>query len=93
MVIPLLSGSGTRLKALEAMNYHCAIVSTSKGVEGIEISDQVLIANSPTEFVNSIERLLLDAELRYSLGKKGRKLVEDNYSWSLIGKKINNSIS
>ncbi len=92
VVIPLLSGSGTRLKALEAMNYHCAIVSTSKGVEGIEISDEVLIANNPSEFVDSIERLLQDAELRYSLGKKGRKLVEDNYSWSLIEKKINVSL-
>lgn len=92
VVIPLLSGSGTRLKALEAMNYHCAIVSTSKGVEGIKISDQVLIANSPTEFVSSIERLLQDAELRYTLGKKGRKLVEDKYSWSLIGNKIYTSL-
>jgi glycosyltransferase involved in cell wall biosynthesis len=92
VVIPLWSGSGTRLKALEAMNYHCAIVSTSKGVEGIEISDQVLIANIPREFANSIERLLLDAELRYSLGKKGRKLVEDNYSWRLIGNKIYTSL-
>jgi glycosyltransferase involved in cell wall biosynthesis len=92
VVIPLLSGSGTRLKALEAMNYHCAIVSTSKGVEGIKISDQLLIANSPTEFVNSIERLLQDAELRYSLGEKGRKLVEDNYSWSLIRNKIYTSL-
>ncbi len=92
VVIPLLSGGGTRLKALEAMNYHRAIVSTSKGVEGIEISDQVLIVNDAHQFVDAIERVLLDADFKFLLGKKGRELVEDKYSWNLIGKKIFNSI-
>ena len=92
VIIPLLSGSGTRLKALEAMNYQRAIISTSKGVEGLDISDQVLIANDPSQFIDAIDSVLLDTYLRFSLGTKGRQLVEDNYSWSMIGKKIKLSL-
>jgi len=92
VLIPILSGSGTRLKALEAMSHQCAIISTAKGVEGLEISDQVIIQDKPIEFAKSIDQILLDVDLKKSLGQKARKLVEDNYSWEIIGEKIFKSI-
>jgi glycosyltransferase involved in cell wall biosynthesis len=93
VVIPILTGSGTRLKALEAMSHQCAIISTSKGVEGLEITDQVIIQDTPIEFAKSIDQILIDVDLKKSLGQKARKLVEDNYSWEIIGEKIFNSIN
>jgi glycosyltransferase involved in cell wall biosynthesis len=92
VVIPILTGSGTRLKALEAMSYQCAIISTTKGVEGLEISDQVIIQDKPIEFAKSIDQIHLDVDLKKSLGQKARKLVEDNYSWDIVGEKIFKSI-
>jgi glycosyltransferase involved in cell wall biosynthesis len=93
VVIPILTGSGTRLKALEAMSYQCAIISTSKGVEGLEITDQVIIRETPIEFANTIDEILLNSEQKVSLGIKARKLIADRYSWDIIGKKIFKSIS
>jgi glycosyltransferase involved in cell wall biosynthesis len=93
VVIPILTGSGTRLKALEAMSYQCAIISTPKGIEGLEITDQVIIQDIPIEFAKSIDQILLDIDLKSSLGQKARKLVEDNYSWEIIGENIFNSIN
>jgi glycosyltransferase involved in cell wall biosynthesis len=93
VVIPILTGSGTRLKALEAMSYQCTIISTTKGVEGLEITDQVIIQDTPIEFAKSIDQILLDVHLKKSLGQKARKLVEDNYSWEIIGEKILKSLA
>lgn len=93
VVIPILTGSGTRLKALEAMSYQSAIISTTKGVEGLEITDQVIIQDTPIEFAKSIDQILLDVHLKKSLGQKARKLVEDNYSWEIIGEKILKSLA
>lgn len=53
VIIPLLHGSGTRLKCLEAMALKTLIISTSKGVEGIN-SNHLIIADTPNKFKNCI---------------------------------------
>ena len=56
-VVPLLSGSGMRLKILEAMARGKAIVSTPKGAEGIACHngrDIMMLAGSTEEFVVSV---------------------------------------
>lgn len=45
VIIPLLHGSGTRLKCLEAMALRTPIISTAKGVEGV-VSNNFIIADS-----------------------------------------------
>lgn len=47
--IPLLQGSGSRLKCLEAMALKTPILATSKGVEGIN-SNSIIIANDSNGF-------------------------------------------
>lgn len=76
-VVPLLAGSGMRIKVLEAMAFGKAIVSTSIGVEGIPVDDgvHVKIADSPQAFALAITDLLKDKELRESLGKAARELA------------------
>lgn len=75
VLIPLLHGSGTRLKCLEAMALETPIISTSKGVEGIE-SDNIKIADSSTEFRNEI--MSFNAE--QGVGKKLHEDFMRNYS-------------
>jgi glycosyltransferase involved in cell wall biosynthesis len=53
VVIPLLHGSGTRLKCLEAMALGTPVISTSKGVEGVR-SEHFLIADTPADFKNTL---------------------------------------
>ena len=89
-VCPIGDGGGTRLKILDAMAMGKAVVSTSIACEGIEVSAErnILIANTPAEFVCQIGRVLSDVNLRLSLGKEARRLVTESYSWKRIGKDL-----
>jgi len=53
VIIPLLHGSGTRLKCLEAMALSTPVISTSKGVEGVA-SQHFIIADTAQEFKKAI---------------------------------------
>lgn len=82
-VIPLLSGSGIRIKALEAMAAGMPVVSTSVGVEGIAVEDGVhlLKADTPEAFARTVTGLLGDRERAAELGARARNLVLERYSW------------
>ncbi|HWR97505.1 MAG TPA: glycosyltransferase [Candidatus Methanoperedens sp.] len=84
---PMRDGGGTRLKILDALAMGKAIVSTSIGCEGIDVTPNknVLIADTPGEFVSQIARVASDSQLREELGLEGRRLVETTYSWRAIG--------
>lgn len=84
---PIRVGGGTRLKILDALAMSRALVSTGLGVEGLDLVDDVhyLRAETPDEFVSQIRRLEQDSNLRSRLASAGRALVEQNYSWSVIG--------
>jgi glycosyltransferase involved in cell wall biosynthesis len=92
VVIPILSGSGTRLKALEAMSYGCTIVSTLKGVEGIDINNEVIIENDPVLMAKAIRKLIENPSYCREIGDKARTLAEKTFDWNIIGQKINQSI-
>jgi len=53
-IVPILSGSGTRLKCIEAMALKTQLVSTSVGAEGIEHNGSILVADDPIIFRESI---------------------------------------
>lgn len=77
-IVPLLSGSGMRVKILEAMALGRCIVSTSVGAEGIR-SDGVLIADTARLFAERLITLLADAQKIKALGKKARSVVTQYY--------------
>jgi sugar transferase (PEP-CTERM/EpsH1 system associated) len=82
-VVPLLSGSGTRLKILEGMAMGVPVVSTSIGAEGIVGVDgeHLRIADDPRAFAQAVLELLRDDPLAQRLRARGRELVERHYSW------------
>jgi polysaccharide biosynthesis protein PslH len=87
-VVPLRSGSGTRLKILEALAMERPVVSTTIGVEGLEVVDEqhLLIADQPAAFAAAVLRLLEDRGLAKGLAAQGRALVERRYRWDAIGR-------
>ena len=89
-VVPLRIGGGTRLKILEALAMQKAIVSTTVGAEGLNLVDQqeIVLADRPDQFADSVIGLLADSERRRNLGLKGRERVEQDYGWSAIGNKL-----
>lgn len=90
-IVPLLIGGGSRLKILEAFSMRKAVVSTTKGAEGLLIEDgkNILIGDSQQEFADQTIRLLNDIELRKKLGDNGRELVEKYYNWDGLSDKMN----
>lgn len=90
LVVPLLTGGGTRLKILEAFAAGKAVVSTSVGAEGIECQPgkEILIADRPEDFARAVSHLLENRQLRQQLGHNARTLVEDKYSWPAIAAKL-----
>jgi glycosyltransferase involved in cell wall biosynthesis len=81
MLIPLLSGSGMRIKMIEGMGYGKPIVSTTIGAEGIAVQNgnDCFIADSPDEFANCVIELLTDTEKRNALSAQARTFVEQHF--------------
>jgi GT2 family glycosyltransferase/glycosyltransferase involved in cell wall biosynthesis len=85
VIAPLIASAGTNIKILEAMAMGKAIVSTSAGVNGLNV-EGVLIADTPRDFANAILALFQDATERLRCGQAARQCVEQHYSWATIGK-------
>ena len=82
-VIPLLSGSGTRFKILEAWSAATPVVSTTIGAEGLDCTNgaHLVIADDPHHFSEAVSGLLASPADRLRIGKAGRQLLEDRYTW------------
>ncbi len=80
--VPIFAGSGTRFKVLEAFGAGVAVVSTRKGVEGIDATpgEQYLTAETLEEFTTAIRNLSSNRELYTKLTQGARALVEHHYS-------------
>ncbi|NPA43965.1 MAG: glycosyltransferase family 4 protein, partial [Chlorobi bacterium] len=59
MIVPLLSGSGMRIKIIEGMASGNIVISTSKGAEGIngKHNKDLIIANTKEDFLNTIKNI------------------------------------
>jgi glycosyltransferase involved in cell wall biosynthesis len=82
-VVPLLAGSGTRLKVLEAWAAGLPVVSTSVGAEGLPVreGEHILLADTAVTFADAVSRLLASNALRSKLGAAGRLLLEKEFTW------------
>jgi glycosyltransferase involved in cell wall biosynthesis len=90
VVVPLRAGGGTRLKILEAMALGRAVVTTTLGAEGLssEVKACMTVTDHPETFATSVTSLMRDDCHRRQLALSGRKVVEDQYGWSAIGKRV-----
>lgn len=89
-VVPLRVGGGTRLKVLDAMALGKALVSTSIGCEGLDVTpgEHLLVADTPEDFASSVVSLLRDPARRRQLGAAARRLVMERYAWEIVGDRL-----
>ncbi len=92
MIVPLLSGSGMRIKLLEGMAYGKAIVSTSIGAEGISVTANTncLLADDADTFANAVIELLTNEPKRKNLQEEARVFAEKNYDNTVLTSKLLN---
>ena len=89
-VVPLLTGSGTRLKILEAWAAGLPVVSTTIGAEGLPVhhGENALLADGAEAFADAVTRLLTCKDLRHKIGNAGRLLLEKEFTWETAWKKL-----
>jgi polysaccharide biosynthesis protein PslH len=90
MLVPLLSGSGLRIKIIEGLSYGKAIVSTSVGAEGIPVNagEHLLIADDADAFTKSVTELLENADRKNELEKNAKKFAEENLDNTAVTAKL-----
>jgi glycosyltransferase involved in cell wall biosynthesis len=87
-IVPLRVGGGTRLKVLQAMALGTPVVSTTKGIEGLEVAagHHVCVADSATAFADQILHVVdNEGDWVRQMTADARALVETRYQWNVIG--------
>lgn len=89
-VVPLLSGSGIRVKIIEAMSHGKAVVSTTIGAQGIHYEEgkHLLIANTPEEFVDKVRQLASNPDYAVEVGNNARALIGAEYDAKNLAKRL-----
>ncbi len=90
MIVPLKSGGGMRVKIVQGMALGKTIISTTIGAEGINYTNgkDILIADTCSEFLQQVEKCMLDKAFCFSIGREARKLATEKYSNEVIGKVV-----
>lgn len=85
-IVPLLAGSGIRIKIIEAMALGKTVISTHVGAAGIRYTDgkNLLIADTPQEFISHIRRCTEDEEYCKSIGKNAIELIKKEYDNNIL---------
>lgn len=88
--VPLLAGSGTKYKVLEAMACEKAVITTSFGSEGLDVShaDNIMIADDGKGIIQYVTELLDQDEKRKQIGKNARKFILQYHAWNAILPKV-----
>jgi glycosyltransferase involved in cell wall biosynthesis len=81
MVVPLLSGSGMRAKILEAMALGKVVLSSTLGIEGIDIrhKKECLIADTPQAYLEALKWCYQQGPALCDMGEKALHVFQYKY--------------
>ncbi len=82
VVAPLRTGSGMRVKLLQALARGKPVVTTPLGAEGLAAAAPLRVEASAPEFAAAVAALLADVGARRALGRRAREFVAEHHSWS-----------
>lgn len=89
MLAPILSGSGVRIKILETMALGIPVITSTVGAKGIADRSALMIADGKDEFLNKLNLLLANAELRNDLGERAKAYIRNYHNRRKIGQELN----
>ena len=86
VVTPLVHGSGTRIKVLEAFAHRVPVVTTAVGVAGLAVRprEHVLVAETPAELALAAADVLDSPALALSLSTAAHTFVAENHAASVV---------
>jgi len=90
MIVPLLSGSGMRVKIIEGMAKGMLVITTSQGLEGIPAKHNrdVLIADTPKEFADCLRMALHEPEKVKTIQKQAISFVRSEFDIIQQGRRL-----
>jgi polysaccharide biosynthesis protein PslH len=90
MIVPLLSGSGMRIKIIEGMAAGKTIITTSIGTEGIntENGKNIIIADTPVEFMQALQNIKNNRNLHDKISIEARKFIIENFDNNNIAQNL-----
>lgn len=93
-IVPILAGSGIRMKLLDAMNFGIPCVATSIGAQGLKVEsgNQLEIADNPKDFAAKIIGLLNDRLKAIQMGKNAASYIQENHNPVINFDKLNQFI-
>lgn len=91
-IVPLLSGSGIRLKILEAMAAQKLVISTKIGAQGIKYTNNknIIIADTPDEYIKLFKKISENPEHFNPIKQNAKNLIEEEYSANAIVRRLIN---
>lgn len=83
---PLFSGTGQRVKLLEAFAMACPVITTTVGALGFPVRSgtEAFVADTAGTFRSALESLVASEELRRDFGNKGRAMIIKEFTWEKI---------
>jgi glycosyltransferase involved in cell wall biosynthesis len=90
VVAPLFSGTGQRVKLLEAFSMACPVVTTSIGAMGFPVQNGVeaFLADTVEPFTGALRQLISSETLRRNMGRNSREMIERHFTWAKIGEQF-----
>lgn len=81
MIVPLLAGSGMRIKIIEGMARSKCIVTTEIGAEGINVSEKnIVLASDADKMYSALTNIMNESKKVDKIGEEAYKFIEDNFS-------------
>ena len=82
LVVPIFSGSGIRIKILEAMSMGIPVISSGIGISGIPAENKIhyLKANSADDYLSAVNDLMHNNDLYQYLSENEISFIADHYS-------------
>lgn len=89
-IAPMFLGTGLQNKILEALSMGLPCITTSLANQSIQAipNVEILIADTPVEFISHLQNLLSNKELYTQLSENGRKFITDKFDWDKINEKL-----
>lgn len=91
IVAPMRTGAGLQNKIIQAMSLSRCVITTPVGIEGLPNlkGDEILIANSTTEYIDLTCMALSDNKIRINIENNAYDYVQKNFSFSKISQQLN----
>jgi glycosyltransferase involved in cell wall biosynthesis len=93
-VVPLLTGSGMKIKFVEALSQGSACVTTTAGMQGLEegAGSSFLHADSADDFAKAVALLMTDQASRDRLRRRGAAFVEEHLSAAAVFEELRRAV-